>query len=62
MERGVLVDDLMRTSAADVYAAGDVAQHDGLVLGLWPVATKQAEVAAVNALGGDERLRPTCRR
>lgn len=56
VERGVLVDDLMRTSAAAVYAAGDVAQHDGLVLGLWPVATKQAEVAAINALGGDERL------
>ncbi len=56
VERGVLVDDLMRTSAADVYAAGDVAQHDGRVLGLWPVATKQAEVAAINALGGQERL------
>ena len=46
----------MRTSAAGMYAAGDVAQHDGRVLGLWPVATKQAEVAAINALGGDERL------
>jgi NADPH-dependent 2,4-dienoyl-CoA reductase/sulfur reductase-like enzyme/ferredoxin len=56
VERGVLVDDLMRTSAADVYAAGDVAQHHGLVLGLWPVATKQAEIAAINALGGAERL------
>ena len=56
VERGVLVDDLMRTSARDVYAAGDVAQHDGRVLGLWPVATKQAEVAATNAIGGDDRL------
>ena len=56
VERGVLVDDLMRTSAQDVYAAGDVAQHDGRVLGLWPVATKQAEVAAGNALGGEDRL------
>jgi NAD(P)H-nitrite reductase large subunit len=56
VDRGILVDDLMRTSAQDVYAAGDVAQHDGRVLGLWPVAAKQAEVAATNALGGDERL------
>jgi NAD(P)H-nitrite reductase large subunit len=54
--RGVLVDDQMRTSVPDVYAVGDVAEHGGAVLGLWPIAAKQAEVAAINALGGDERL------
>jgi NADPH-dependent 2,4-dienoyl-CoA reductase/sulfur reductase-like enzyme/ferredoxin len=54
--RGVLVDDRMATSAPNVFAAGDVAEHGGLVLGLWPIAAKQAEVAAVNALGGDERI------
>lgn len=54
--RGIVVDDRMRTSAPDVYAVGDVAQHSGQVLGLWPVASKQAEVAAANALGGDEQL------
>jgi NAD(P)H-nitrite reductase large subunit len=54
--RGVLVDDHMRTSVPDVYAVGDVAEHSGAVPGLWPIAAKQAEVAAVNALGGDERL------
>ena len=56
VDRGVLVDDRMRTSAAGVYAVGDAAQHDGQVLGLWPVATKQAEIAAANLLGGDESL------
>ncbi|HWJ83011.1 MAG TPA: FAD-dependent oxidoreductase [Nocardioides sp.] len=56
VDRGIVVDDRMRTSAPDVYAVGDAAQHDDRVLGLWPVATKQAEVAAANALGGDERL------
>lgn len=50
---GILVDDLMRTTAPDVYAAGDVAEHHGQVLGLWPVAAEQGEVAAVNALGGN---------
>jgi NADPH-dependent 2,4-dienoyl-CoA reductase/sulfur reductase-like enzyme/ferredoxin len=54
--RGVLVDDRMATSAPHVYAAGDVAEHAGLVLGLWPIAAKQGEVAATNALGGDERI------
>ncbi|MGB8652115.1 MAG: FAD-dependent oxidoreductase [Mycobacteriales bacterium] len=56
VNRGVVVDDRMQTSAARVFAAGDVAEHDGLVLGLWPIAAKQGEVAAVNALGGDTRL------
>jgi NAD(P)H-nitrite reductase large subunit len=34
-----------------------------MVLGLWPIAAKQGEVAAVNALGGDEHLEaevPAC--
>ena len=44
------------TSVPGVFAAGDVAEHSGLVLGLWPIAAKQGEVAAVNALGGDARL------
>jgi NADPH-dependent 2,4-dienoyl-CoA reductase/sulfur reductase-like enzyme/ferredoxin len=56
VNRGVIVDDHMQTSAPDVYAAGDVAEHGGNVFGLWPIATKQAEVAAVNLLGGDRTL------
>ena len=63
VNRGVLVDDRMETSVPGVFAAGDVAEHSGLVLGLWPIAAKQGEVAAVNALGGDERLQsdvPAC--
>lgn len=55
-DRGIVVDDRMRTSAAGVYAVGDAAQHDGAVLGLWPVAAKQAEVAAANLLGDHESL------
>ncbi|WP_269821595.1 FAD-dependent oxidoreductase [Nocardia yamanashiensis] len=54
--RGILVDDRMRTSVPDVYAAGDVAEHRDRVLGLWPIAAEQAQAAAVNALGGDQVL------
>ena len=50
--RGILVDDRMQTNIVDVYAAGDVAEHDGIAFGLWPVAAEQGEVAAINALGG----------
>ena len=49
---GVIVDDSMRTSAPEVLAAGDVAEHRGQVSGLWPPAVAQAEVAAINAVGG----------
>ena len=52
VRHGVLVDDRMQTPVSGVFAAGDVAEHRGQVLGLWPIATEQAQVAAINALGG----------
>jgi NAD(P)H-nitrite reductase large subunit len=53
--RGVLVDDRMRTDDPNVLAAGDVAEHDGRLAGLWPTAVAQAEVAADTA-AGDEKV------
>ena len=50
--RGVLVDDRMSTSSPDVYAAGDVGEWRGQVVGLWTNAVEQARVAAANAMGG----------
>jgi NAD(P)H-nitrite reductase large subunit len=52
--RGIVVDDHMRTSDPAVLAAGDVAEWRGQVLGLWPSAVAQAEVAADNAVGGSK--------
>jgi nitrite reductase (NADH) large subunit len=49
--RGILVDDRMQTSVADVYAAGDVVEWRGHVVGLWANAIEQAEVATANAVG-----------
>jgi nitrite reductase (NADH) large subunit len=59
VERGVVVDAQLRTSDPDVFAVGDLAEFDGRVLGLWPAAVEQAEVAAENAVGGDRTYQGT---
>jgi NAD(P)H-nitrite reductase large subunit len=56
VRRGVVVDPMMRTSAADVLAAGDLAELDGHISGLWTTAVTQATVAARNAVGGNEAV------
>ncbi|HZC70949.1 MAG TPA: FAD-dependent oxidoreductase [Jatrophihabitans sp.] len=58
VNRGVVVDDTLRTSAPDVFGVGDVAEVFGAVHGLWPVAVSQAEVAAANVVGGERHLEP----
>lgn len=50
-QRGVLVDDRMRTSVENVFACGDVVEWRGQVVGLWDHAEAQARVAATNAVG-----------
>jgi len=49
-DRGVVVDDHMRTSDERIFAAGDVAQWCGSVSGLWQAAVDQAQVAAEAAV------------
>jgi NAD(P)H-nitrite reductase large subunit len=59
--RGIVVDDRMATSAADVWAAGDVAEGTELVDGqrrpvaTWPSAYSQGMVAGCNMAGGERR-------
>jgi nitrite reductase (NADH) large subunit len=54
MKNGILVNDRLETSAQDVFAAGDVAEHRGRVYGIWPAAQKQGEIAGANMAGGEE--------
>lgn len=54
-ERAVTVDDHLRTSAPDVFAAGDVTGLSGI----WPNAAKQGEVAALNMCGIDTTYEDT---
>lgn len=51
VERGIVVDSQLRTSASGVYAAGDVAQVEDRLIGLWPVALEMGKVAGANAAG-----------
>jgi nitrite reductase (NADH) large subunit len=48
VDHGVLVDSEMRTSAHQVYAAGDVAQYGGEMWCIIPAAVNQARVAGAN--------------
>jgi len=49
--RGIVVDDRMRTNVEGVWAAGDVAEHRGLTYGLWTVAREQGQVAGLDMAG-----------
>lgn len=51
-ERGIVVDEFMRTSGADIFAAGDCAQYSGRVQGLWAAAVEQGQLAGA-AMAGD---------
>ncbi|HEX3745093.1 MAG TPA: nitrite reductase large subunit NirB [Bryobacteraceae bacterium] len=46
IERGILVDDQMRTDDRDIYAVGECAQHRGVTYGLVAPLWEQAKVLA----------------
>jgi len=56
VNRGIVVDGQLRTSAEDVFAAGDAAEFEGLVYGIIPAAIEQARVAAANMVAPGSAL------
>lgn len=53
VNRGILVDNHLRTSQRNVFAAGDSAEHNGVVYGAWAASQFQGSIAGLNALGLD---------
>lgn len=49
--RGIIVDDKMKTSIDNIYAAGDAIEHDGRVYGLWLPSKEQGKIAGQNMSG-----------
>jgi nitrite reductase (NADH) large subunit len=46
--KGILVDDYLRTSVDNIFAAGDAVEHGGRLYGIWPPAREQGEIAGQN--------------
>lgn len=51
--RAIIVDETMRTSVPDVFAAGDCAEFKGINYAIWPQALDQGKVAGANAAGDE---------
>ena len=53
-DKGIKVDKNLKTNIENIYAAGDVIEKDGMVLGLWTAANEQGKVAGANMTGGEQ--------
>ena len=48
---GIVVNNHLMTSTDGVFAAGDVAEHDGILYGTWAPSQYQGKIAGMNAAG-----------
>jgi NAD(P)H-nitrite reductase large subunit len=62
VNRGILVDDMMRTNFSNIFAAGDVTEGENIVTGKmevmpnWSNACKQGRIAGLNMVGCQQRF------
>lgn len=58
-DKGVKVDEQMKTNQPGIYAAGDVAEFKGIPYGIWTAATEQGQIAGTNMAGGNALYKGT---
>ncbi len=59
IDKGVKVDDYMKTGLDKIYAAGDLIEHRGRFYGIWPAAMEQGKVAGAAMAGQDVKYEGT---
>jgi len=58
-DKGIIVDDYLRTSRSDIFAAGDNVQHKDRIYGIIPASFNQARTAAFNIAGQEKKYAGT---
>ncbi len=58
-DKGLVVDDFLRTNLPQIFGAGDSIQHDGKVYGIIPASFDQARTVAYNILGEPKKYEGT---
>ena len=53
-DKGIKIDERLKTNQPDIYAAGDVAEFRGMPYGIWPAAMEQGKIAGANMADGNE--------
>lgn len=51
VDKGIRVDDALRTSVPGIWAAGDCAEHRGRLYGIWPASEAQGRAAGASMAG-----------
>lgn len=50
VNKGIIVNNYLESSDRNIYAVGDVAEHNGRIYGIVPPTTEQARIAAINMI------------
>ena len=59
VNKGIIVNDRMETDLTNIYAAGDAAEYNGRMYGIWPAAQRQGVITGINMSGGKEVYKGT---
>lgn len=55
VNRAIIIDEYMRSSQENIYAAGDCAEFNGSSGGLWIISSEQGKIAGANMAGDKQK-------